>query len=209
MVKFFNGDNFPIYGISFQHTWPNQDHLQLHTYVTHWVKTRHFHRYWIQVKGNLICTPELGLLYQHVAGGFHCIMKPELCYYKEAISLNSQAGQWNTGTQCYGQLVTHFPTIGSFTNYGLYIAIFVSSYCLFQLSLPTFKLPFCKNASILHDTIIYRDSKVYCNNVKTLFSCKVAFCIRDAFCSITLEPSYQLLSLPHNYTLIYRFLVLA
>ena len=47
-----------------------------------------------------------------------------------------------------------------------------------------------KYRSILRDMIVYRDIKVYCNNVTT-FSHTVAFHVRDAFCSITQEPSNQ------------------
>ena len=68
-------------------------------------------KYWIQVRDNFIHTghfpAKLRLLHQGVTGGLHCIIlnyEARLCYYKDAISLNSQAGQWNTGMRCYGQL---------------------------------------------------------------------------------------------------------
>ena len=50
---------------------------------------------------------KLRLLHQGVTGGLHCIVLNydiQLCYYKDTISLNSQAGQWNTVTCCYVQL---------------------------------------------------------------------------------------------------------
>ena len=69
------------------------------------------HKYWIRVWGDFIRTgrfpAKLRLLYQCVTEGLHCIIlnyEARLCYYKDAISLNSQAGQWNTETRCYGQL---------------------------------------------------------------------------------------------------------
>ena len=41
--------------------------------------------------------------------------------------------------------------------------------CLFQLSLATFKLLFLQqHVSISCNTIVYRDTKIYCSNVKTL-----------------------------------------
>ena len=68
-------------------------------------------KYWIWVRRNFICTgrfpTKLRLLHQGVTGGLHCIVLNydiQLCYYKDTISLNSQAGQWNTGVHCYGQL---------------------------------------------------------------------------------------------------------
>ena len=69
-------------------------------------------KYWIWVRGNFIRTgrfpAKLRLLHQRVTGGLYCIMlnyEAWLCYYSDDISSNSQAGQWNTGTRCYGQLV--------------------------------------------------------------------------------------------------------
>ena len=50
---------------------------------------------------------KLRLLHQGVTGGLHCIVLNydiQLCYYKDTISLNSQAGHGNTVTCCYGQL---------------------------------------------------------------------------------------------------------
>ena len=68
-------------------------------------------KYWIWVTGSFIRTGrfpgKLRLLHQGVTGGLHCIIlnyEARLCYYKDAISLNSQAGQWNMETHCYGQL---------------------------------------------------------------------------------------------------------
>ena len=62
------------------------------------------HKYWIRVRANFIRTgrfpAKLELLNQGVTGGFHYIIlnyEALLCYYKDAISLNLQAGQWNTG----------------------------------------------------------------------------------------------------------------
>ena len=68
-------------------------------------------KYWIRVRGNFIRTgrfpAKLRLLHQGVTEGLHCIIlnyEARLGYYKDAISLNSQAGQWKTGARCYGQL---------------------------------------------------------------------------------------------------------
>ena len=67
--------------------------------------------HWIWVRGDFIrigrFSAKLRLLHQGVTGVLHCITlnyETRLCYYKDAISLNSQAGQWNTGMHCYGQL---------------------------------------------------------------------------------------------------------
>ena len=72
-------------------------------------------KYWIWVRGNFIRTgrfpAKLRLLHQRVTGGLHCMMlnyKGRLCYYNNDISSNSQAGPWNTGRRCYGQLVRVF-----------------------------------------------------------------------------------------------------
>ena len=65
-------------------------------------------KYWTRVIGNFIRTgrfpAKLRLLHQRVTGGLHCIIlnyEARLCYYKDDISSNSQAGQRNTGTHCY------------------------------------------------------------------------------------------------------------
>ena len=114
-------------------------------FVTRWAKTQ-------QIL-NFICRgrfpAKLRLLYQGVTGGLHCIIlnyEAQLCYmyYKDATSLNSQAGQWNTGTRCYGQLKHALSKKGNFTSfqsvYGC-LSVYVSPHfhhrCLFQLSLPT------------------------------------------------------------------------
>ena len=118
-----------------------------------------FRKYWIRVRGNFIRTghflAKLRLLHQSVTGGLHCIIlsyEAQLCYYKDAISLNSQAGQWNTGVCCYGQLKHVFSKKDNFTSFQLvYGCLFVYrenvsprfhhrsvfSNCLFQLSFPT------------------------------------------------------------------------
>ena len=64
----------------------------------------------LQVRDNFIRTghfpAKLRLLHQGVTGGLHCIIlnyEARLCYYKDAISLNSQAGQWNTGMRGSGE----------------------------------------------------------------------------------------------------------
>ena len=68
-------------------------------------------KYWIRVRDDFICagrfSAQLRLLHQGITAGLDFIIlnyEARLCYYKDAISLNSQAGQWNTGTRCYGQL---------------------------------------------------------------------------------------------------------
>ena len=48
---------------------------------------------------------KLRLLHQCFTGGLHCIIlnyEARLCYYEDDISSNSEAGQQNTGTHCYG-----------------------------------------------------------------------------------------------------------
>ena len=64
--------------------------------------------------------------------------------------------------------------------------------------------------SILHNTIVHRDIKIYCNTKKIfVISQKVAFCILEAFHSVTKQPIVSILSLPHNYMSINQFPVLS
>ena len=111
-------------------------------------------KYWIRVTGSFICTGhfpgKLRLLHQGVTGGLHCTImdyEARLCYYKDAISLNSQAGQWNTGMHCYGQLKHAFAKrqfhklpvcYGCFSVYRHNVSPRFYHCCLFQLSLPSF-----------------------------------------------------------------------
>ena len=90
-------------------------------------------KYWIRVRGNFIRTgrfpAKLRLLHQGVTGGLHCIIlnyEARLCYYKDAISLNSQAGQWNTGARCYGQLKHAFSKKAISQASSLYTVVFLS-----------------------------------------------------------------------------------
>ena len=78
-----------------------KQHDHTSTYHYPFEITLHTGRFWAKLR----------LLNQHVTGELDCIIlnyKARLCYYKEDISLNSQAGQWNMRTHCYEQLCTHF-----------------------------------------------------------------------------------------------------
>jgi len=89
-------------------------------------------KYWIRVRGNFIRTgrflAKVRLLHQHVTRGLHCIIlnyEARLCYYKDAISLNSHAGQWNTGACCYGQLKHAFSKKAISQASSLYTVVFL------------------------------------------------------------------------------------
>ena len=106
-----------------------------------------------------------------ITGGLHCIIlyyEARLCFYKDAISLNSQAGQWNTGTCHYGQLKHAFFKKGNFTSfqsvhdclsiYRLNVSLRFHHCCLVQLSLPTFKLPFLQEHESIYVTWQYTET---------------------------------------------------
>ena len=79
-----------------------------------------------------------------VTGCLHCIMlnyEARRGYYKDAINLNSQTGQRNTGMHCYGQLSTGFQK-GNFTSFqsvcsclSVYTTNISQMLCLFDLEL--------------------------------------------------------------------------
>ena len=96
-------------------------------------KTRHFPQILNLSRGNFILTgrflAKFRLLHQGVTGGLHCIIlnyEARLCYYKDTISLNSQAGQWNTGVRCYGQLKHAFSKKAISQASSLYTVVFLS-----------------------------------------------------------------------------------
>ena len=113
--------------------------------------------YLIRVRGVFIQTghfpARLRLLHPHVTGGLHYIIlnyETRLCYYKDTISLNSQAGQWNMGTRYYSQLGTSFFFLkkkqfqyvyGCLSVNGHNVSPHFHNHCLSQLSFSTFKLP--------------------------------------------------------------------
>ena len=135
-------------------------------------------KYWIWDRGNFIRTgrfpAKLRLLHQCVTGGLDSIVlnyEARVCYYNDDISSNSQAGPWNTGTRCYGQLVrvfgfTSFQSVcGCLSVHRHNVSLRFHNRWLSQLSLPTFKLRTCVN---LRDTIVYGDIKIYRSSVRTL-----------------------------------------
>ena len=112
-----------------------------------------------------------------VTGGLHCIIlnyESWLWCCNDDISSNSQTGQRNTGTHCYGQLVCILQKTQFTSFHFVYSCLSIdtskpslSQRCLSQLSLLTLKL-FYNNTSILHNTIAYWDIKIYRTIVKTL-----------------------------------------
>ena len=138
----------------------------------------------------------------------------QLCYYNDNISSNSQAGLWNKGMCCYGQLVCIFQRTGFTSFESIYGCLSVyrhnvshcfHSYCLSQLVLLTFKLLIYNNTYPFYTT---QNLPWQLKNI--MFSWKVVFHIHDAFRSITREPRNQSLPfflLPHNWTSIYINLV--
>ena len=86
----------------------------VHMWPAEW-KSGTSRKYWIWVRGNFIRTgrfpAKLRLLHQRVTGSLDCIIlnyEAQLYYYKDDVSLNSQACQSNMGTRYYGQLVCVF-----------------------------------------------------------------------------------------------------
>ena len=105
---------------------------------------------------------------------YHTKYEAWLCYYIDAISSNSQAGQWNVGTHCYGQLdkkgnfMSFQPVCSCLSVYRHNITPHFNNLCLSQMSLPTFKLPFyksmCQFYVMWYSTCIW-NNKIYCNIV--------------------------------------------
>ena len=87
--------------------------------------------------------------------------------YKDNICSKSQAGYWNIGMRCYGQLGMHFTKNVMSQVSSPYTVVFWSmdtispcfhNCCLSQLSLPTFELWAAflqEHVSISHNTIVY------------------------------------------------------
>jgi len=104
----------------------------LHMWPAEW-KPGTSRKYWIWVRGNFIRTgrfpAKLRLLHQGVTGGLHCIIlnyEARLCYYKDAISMNSQAGQWNMGACCYGTAKARVSKRAISQALSLYTVVFLS-----------------------------------------------------------------------------------
>ena len=100
-----------------------------------------------------------------------------LCYHNNDISSNSQAGQRNMATHCYGQLVrvlqklrfTSFQSVyDCLSVYGHNVSLHFHNRCLFQLSLLTLFYNNVCILSILHNTVPYGDIKIYHSNIKML-----------------------------------------
>ena len=137
---------------------------------------------WIQYWDKFVFTScfsaKLRLLHQggnlQWACTYHTKYEAWLCYYIDSISLNSQAGQWNVGTHCYGQLdkkgnfMSFQPVRSCLSVYRHNITPHFNNLCLSQMSLPTFKLPFyksmCQFYVMWYSTCIW-NNKIYCNIV--------------------------------------------
>ena len=58
--------------------------------------------------------------------GLTLYYEAHFCYYKDDISSNSQAGQQNTGTCCYGQLIRVFQKNAILSASSPYTIVFLS-----------------------------------------------------------------------------------
>ena len=147
-------------------------------------------KYWFWVRGNFIYTgcfsAKLRLLHQTVTGSLSCIILnygAQLCYYKEAMGSNSQATQWNMGMHCYGQPSTCFQKCIQFSS--LYTLVFLSidkrksPNCLRWLSSCLLK----QHVSIVCDTIVCGDIKIYRSNIKTYVFSKCCFHLHYIACA--------------------------
>ena len=138
-----------------------------------------------------------------------CSYLCKVCYYNDDISSNSQAGQRNTGTRCYGQLVrvlqktrfTSFQSVYDCLSVRRHnVSPRVHNRYLSQLSLLTFKLLFYNNMCRFY-VIVYGDIKIYRSNVKTLRflePCPQCFLLRS---SGTKQPIASICcTIKHRYT---------
>ena len=85
--------------------------------------------------------------------------------------------------------------------------VFFSQPLTFPTVFADFQAAFLQHhVSVVRNTIVYRDIKFYCSNIKTLcFLKKVVFCIHDTFHSATPEPSNKSLPFFHCRTIKHRY----
>ena len=107
-------------------------------------------------------------------------------YYKEAIRLNSiseireRIAIWTAWYTFIKECnFTSFQSVyGCLSVYRHNVSPHFHHCCLLQLSLPTFKLPFCVHFT-WHNSI-WRHWSLLWQHKNTVFSQKVAFCVRDS-----------------------------